>query len=130
EMGRVAVEQLDKGVTEKRNTAAVMGGPTMGTVAEKKTTDFAKGRELLFVPGRGGIGEDLDNQANTNCDKMARKTNSKRRVLYDPEQLGEEAYRSLLKEPAIQEGLRIVQSANAIILGIGDAVAMAKRRHT
>ncbi|MBA5819253.1 hypothetical protein H3281_26730, partial [Escherichia coli] len=41
-----------------------------------------------------------------------------------------EAYRSLLKEPAIQEGLRLVQSANAIILGIGDALAMAKRRHT
>lgn len=107
-----------------------MGGSTMATVAEMMTTDFAKGRELLFVPGRGGIGEDLDNQANTICDKMATKTNTKHRVLYVPEQLGEEAYRSLLKEPAIQEGLRLVQSANAIILGIGDALAMAKRRHT
>lgn len=130
EMGRVAVEQLDMALTEKRNIVAVMGGSTMATVAEMMTTDFAKGRELLFVPGRGGIGEDLDNQANTICDKMATKTTTKHRVLYVPEQLGEEAYRSLLKEPAIQEGLRLVQSANAIILGIGDALAMAKRRHT
>ncbi|KXW99704.1 hypothetical protein AWI95_14740 [Listeria monocytogenes] len=61
---------------------------------------------------------------------MATKTNTKHRVLYVPEHLGEEAYRSLLKEPAIQEGLRLVQSANSIILGIGDARALGRRSET
>ncbi|WP_239255323.1 sugar-binding transcriptional regulator [Listeria ilorinensis] len=130
EMGRMAVKQLDFALTEKRNIVAVMGGSTMATLAEMMTPDFAKGRELLFVPGRGGIGEDLDNQANTICDKLATKTGTKHRVLYVPEQLGEEAYRSLLKEPAIQEGLSLVQSANVIVHGIGEAMTMAKRRHT
>ncbi|EFI84866.1 sugar-binding transcriptional regulator [Listeria grayi] len=129
EMGRTAIQQLDMALTEKKNVIAVMGGFTMATVAEMMTPDFAKGRELLFVPGRGGLGEDLDNQANTICDKLATKTRTKHRVLYVPEQLGEEAYRSLLKEPSIQEGLRLVQSANAIIHGIGDAMTMASRRH-
>ncbi|WP_163655220.1 sugar-binding transcriptional regulator [Listeria sp. PSOL-1] len=130
ELGRVAVKELDGALTEKRNIVAVMGGSTMATLAEMMTSNFAKGRELLFVPGRGGIGEDLDNQANTICDKLATKTGTKHRVLYVPEQLGEEAYRSLLKEPTIQEGLQLVQSANVIVHGIGDALTMAKRRHT
>lgn len=130
EMGRAAIQQLDMALTEKKNIIAVMGGSTMATVAEMMTPDFAKGRELLFVPGRGGIGEDLENQADTICDKLATKTHTKHRVLYVPEQLGEEAYRSLLKEPSIIEGLRLVQSANAIIHGIGDAMTMAYRRHT
>ncbi|WP_088809779.1 MULTISPECIES: sugar-binding transcriptional regulator [Listeria] len=130
EMGRVAVKQLDLALVEKRNVVAVMGGSTMATFADTMPSDFAKGRELLFVPGRGGIGEDLDNQANTICDRIATKTGTKHRVLYVPEQLGEEAYQSLMKEPAIQEGLRLVQSANAIVHGIGDALTMAKRRHT
>lgn len=130
EMGRVAVKQLDLALTEKRNIIAIMGGSTMAAFADTMPSDFAKGRELLFVPGRGGIGEDLDNQANTICDRIATKTGTKHGVLYVPEQLGEEAYRSLLKEPAIQEGLRLVQSANAIVHGVGDALTMAKRRHT
>ncbi|MBC2369784.1 sugar-binding transcriptional regulator [Listeria booriae] len=130
EMGRVALAQLDISLTENENIIAVMGGSTMATLAEMMTPDFAAGRELLFVPGRGGLGEDLNNQANTICDRMATKTNSKHRMFYVPEQLGEEAYQSLLKEPAIQEGLRLVQSANAILHGIGDAMTMAERRHT
>ena len=60
---------------------------------------------MLFVPARGGIGEDVKNQANTICSKMAEKTGSKHRVLYVPDQVSKEMYESMMKEPEIHEVL-------------------------
>lgn len=46
---------------EKRNIVVVMGGFIMVIVVEMMIIDFVKGRELFFVFGCGGIGEDFDN---------------------------------------------------------------------
>lgn len=55
-----------------KNIVAVTGGTTIEAVAEMMTPD-SKNRELLFVPARGGLGEDVKNQANTICAHMAEK---------------------------------------------------------
>ncbi|NIK14001.1 DNA-binding transcriptional regulator LsrR (DeoR family) [Saccharococcus thermophilus] len=71
EMGRACVicmkERLKNG-----DIVAVTGGTTMAAVAEMMTPD-AKLNDLLFVPARGGLGENVENQANTICAKMAEK---------------------------------------------------------
>lgn len=118
-----------KRLLDGENIIAVTGGSTMAAVAEQLTPDLGK-KELLFVPARGGIGEDVRNQANVICANMAQNTRSKHRVFYVPDQVSEKIYESLIKEPSIHEILALIQSSNMVIHGIGDAITMAEHRNT
>jgi central glycolytic genes regulator len=111
------------------NIIAVTGGTTMAAVAETLTPEFGE-KNLLFVPARGGLGEDVNNQANTVCAIMADKTNSRHRVFYVPDQVSSEIYESFIKEPLIYEVLGLIKSASMVLHGIGDAITMAERRST
>ena len=129
ELGKASADQLDIYLEEK-SVIAVTGGTTMAYTAEMLNPDMGKGRDLIFVPARGGIGEDVKSQANVICATMAEKTDSLYRVLYVPDQVGREVYDSLLKEPAITEVLSIIKTADIVLHGIGDALIMATRRGT
>ncbi|WP_442596153.1 sugar-binding transcriptional regulator [Neobacillus sp. D3-1R] len=113
----------------EKNIIAVTGGTTMAAVADKLTPDIVSG-DVLFVPARGGIGEDVQNQANTICSIMATNTKQKHRVFYVPDQVSEEIYASFMKEPMIKEVVEIIRSASMVLHGIGDAITMAERRKT
>ncbi|WP_066366029.1 sugar-binding transcriptional regulator [Neobacillus fumarioli] len=126
ELGKACAISMKK-LLKGNNIIAVTGGSTMAAVAERLTPELSDG-ELLFVPARGGVGEDVHNQANSICSKMAERTHSKHRVLYVPGQVSAEIYDSLAKEPEIHEVLTLIQSANMVLHGIGDAITMAERR--
>ncbi|EUJ39988.1 sugar-binding transcriptional regulator [Brochothrix campestris] len=126
---RAMITALDK-VLIDGDVIAVNGGTTMAEIAGIAPANFANGRDLLFVPARGGLGEELSNQANTICSRLAEKTGTRHRALYVPEQVTESTYRSLLAEPTVRDTLNLLQSANAVLHGIGDAVTMTQRRHT
>ncbi|KQL53112.1 hypothetical protein AN964_06040 [Heyndrickxia shackletonii] len=128
ELGRACAIRMKEHLDGK-NIIAVTGGTTMATVADMLTTDFAE-KEIVFVPARGGIGEDVKNQANTICAKMAENTGSQHRVLYVPDQVSKEVYESIVKEPMIKEVLSLIKNANMVLHGIGEAYTMAKRRKT
>lgn len=130
ELGRAAANSMKSSLKEK-NIIAVTGGSTMAAVADRLTPEFlAKDQECLFVPARGGIGEDVKNQANTICATMADNTDSKHRVLYVPDQVSREMYESITKDTAINEVLCLIKSASMVLHGIGDAITMAERRKT
>ncbi|RBW71619.1 sugar-binding transcriptional regulator [Bacillus taeanensis] len=125
EMGRFAVAIL-KARLKNQAVIAVTGGTTLAAVAEMMTPEPRL--ELLFVPARGGLGEQVENQANTICAKMASKAMGDYRLLHVPDQLSEEAYQSLIAEPNVKERLELIQSARMVIHGIGEANTMAVRR--
>ncbi|WP_057896879.1 sugar-binding transcriptional regulator [Liquorilactobacillus oeni] len=127
-MGKLVDESLEALLPEGRNVIAVMGGTTMATVADCLTPHLAEKRELLFVPARGGLGESPQIQANNVSAKMALRTGGKHRALYVPEQLSEEAYEPLLKEPSIQKVISLIRNSDAVIHSVGDALEMAERR--
>jgi central glycolytic genes regulator len=127
ELGRACALCM-KNSLKGKNIIAVTGGTTMATVAEMLTPDL--GKDILFVPGRGGIGEDVQNQANTICAKMAERTQSSHKVLYVPDQVSSETYHMMLKEPHIKEVLGLIKSASMVLHGVGDAMTMAQRRRT
>ncbi|MGE6257465.1 sugar-binding transcriptional regulator [Heyndrickxia sporothermodurans] len=129
ELGRACVKRMKKRLVEE-NIIAVAGGTTMATVAEALTLSFGEEANILFVPARGGIGEDVKNEANSVCARMAENTGSKHRVLYIPDQVSDEVYQSFVKEPIIIEVLNLIKKANMVLHGIGDANVMAKRRKT
>lgn len=128
EMGRACAARLKERLSS-HSIVAVTGGTTLAAVAEMMTADPKQG-DVLFVPARGGLGEHVENQANTICAKMAEKAAGNYRLLHVPDYLSNEAYQSLIEEPAVKEVLQLIQSANIVIHGIGDAITMAKRRKT
>jgi central glycolytic genes regulator len=128
EMGRAAVACM-KQFMDHKTIIAVTGGTTLASVADRMTPD-PKNKDVLFVPARGGLGEQVENQANTICAKMAGKAMGHYRLLHVPGQLSQEAYQSLIEEPEVKEVLYQIKSARMVIHGIGDAITMAERRKT
>lgn len=126
ELGRACVSALKERMKEK-DVIAVMGGTTLAAVAEMMTPDD-KTREVVFVPARGGLGEQVENQANTISAELAHRANAEYRLLHVPDQLSEEAYSSLVLEPSVKDILKLIQSASTVIHGIGEATTMARRR--
>ncbi|MBM7690984.1 central glycolytic genes regulator [Peribacillus deserti] len=124
ELGKECASCIKRNLSGE-NIIAVTGGSTLAAVADMLTPDS---RKTLFVPARGGLGEDVHNQANTIAANMAAKMNSSYRVLYVPEQVSKEAYLSFMKEPAIKEVISLIKTANIVVHGIGDANVMAGRR--
>lgn len=126
EMGRAGARLL-KQWAQPDQVVAVAGGTTVAAVAEMMTA--APGlKETTFVPARGGLGEAVELEANYIASLMAQKSGGKYRLMHVPDQLSEEAYQTLVKEPHIQEMLKVLRSSRMVIHGIGDATAMAIRR--
>lgn len=128
EMGKACAVLLQKRI-EPAQTIAVTGGTTIAAVAEAMKP-FENAKTCLFVPARGGIGEKEENQANTIAAKMARQANGEYRLLYVPDPLSETSYQTMIKEPTVKEIQHIIKDTDVVLHGIGDAMAMAKRRKT
>lgn len=128
ELGKAGALRMKK-VLSGENIIAVTGGTTMATIA-KMLNPIPESKNLLFVPARGGLGEDVKNQANTIVAKMAEKMRSSYRVLYVPDQVSDESYISIMKEPSIKEVISLIKASDIVIHGIGEASMMAKRRNT
>ncbi|MDX8360642.1 MULTISPECIES: sugar-binding domain-containing protein [Bacillaceae] len=128
EMGRASVACIKKRLKDN-SIVAVTGGTTLAAVAEMMTPN-TESKETLFVPARGGLGENVKNQANTICAKMAEKAMGNYQLLHVPDQVSTEAYQSIIEEPAIKEVLTLIKSSSIVIHGIGDAKTMAIRRKT
>ncbi|WP_082233420.1 sugar-binding transcriptional regulator [Halobacillus massiliensis] len=128
EMGRACVEYM-RSVLKPRDTIAITGGTTMAAVAEMMTP-LQEADHCMFVPARGGLGERVENQANTICAEMAKKARGDYRLLYVPDPLSEDSYQTIIEEPSIKEILYMIRNASIVVHGVGDAVMMAKRRKT
>lgn len=128
EMGKACIHFL-KSIIQPNAVIAVTGGTTMAAVADVMTP-LNKDGNYLFVPARGGIGEKMENEANTIVAKMASKANGNYRLLYVPDFLSENSYQSIINEPSIHEVLLHIQRANIVLHGIGEAFTMAARRKT
>ncbi|SDK05653.1 sugar-binding transcriptional regulator [Sediminibacillus albus] len=126
EMGKAAVDFL-RSILHANQTIAVTGGTSMAAVAEMMTP-LERAENCMFVPARGGLGERVENQANTICAEMAKKANGEYRLLYVPDPLSEESYQSIIGEPSVKEILHLIKQADVVIHGIGDAWTMAQRR--
>nr|WP_156647123.1 sugar-binding domain-containing protein [Lentibacillus sp. JNUCC-1] len=127
-MGQACVSYL-RAHLDNVSTIGVTGGGTMAAVAGMMPTLKTPNR-ILFVPARGGLGEHVENQANSIAAQMAKQANGDYRLLYVPDPLSDSTYKSMMTEPGILEVMQLIKSADMIIHGIGDALTMARRRKT
>lgn len=127
-MANQTVEIMNRLLGDKKQIISVMGGTTLNEVANYMDSDLGKNRELLFVPARGGLGDDPMIEANVIAQRMAQQTGGQFHGLYAPEYVHEQIYQDLLKEPEIKNTLQLVESASLILYSIGNPIEMAKRR--
>ena len=127
ELGRAAVTYLTE-IVEQDVTIAVTGGTTMASVANAMVP--LESASCTFVPARGGIGEEVDYQANTIAAKMAIAEKGDYRLLYVPDPLSEALYQTMIHEESIKETLTLIRNAPIVLHGIGEALTLAQRRKT
>ncbi|MGM8212031.1 sugar-binding transcriptional regulator [Virgibacillus sp. W0430] len=128
EMGKAVVSYL-KNYLQTDTTIAVTGGTTMAAVADVMAP-LGSEHKCLFVPARGGVGEKVENQANTIAAKMAEKEKGDYRLLFVPDPLSESSYQTMMNEPSINDTVQVIKAAAIVLHGVGDALTMAKRRKT
>lgn len=129
DMGRALARTMQLLLPLGKITIAVMGGTTLARAARQMNYQLSTGRDLMFVPARGGVGETVDIQANSVAAAMAESTGGSYKVLYIPENVSSETYAPLLKEPAVKEVLQLIDNSSVVIHSVGEALVMARRRN-
>ncbi|AVK85959.1 hypothetical protein C3943_21925 [Lysinibacillus sp. B2A1] len=107
---------------------AVTGGKSVASL-----TPFlhpAHAQNITFVAARGGIGHEMQMQANTLVATFAMQMDAQYRTLFLPEHLSEQAYQAMLTEPMVTEMMDYYEHADCVIHGIGSAEEMALRRNS
>lgn len=126
EIAKATARYLDQALNDG-DVLAVTGGTTLAEVA-RSLPNASKERDALVVPARGGLGEDVEIQANTVAATLAQALGGSYRLLHVPDDLGEEAMATISEEPKIKEMLELIRSARIVLHGIGTAEEMARRR--
>lgn len=128
ELGRATANILGQYLNENNMIVAVSGGTVMANVAE--AINFSQ-PSVTVVPARGGLGEHVENQANTIAATMANKLGGKYRMLHVPDGVSEEMMGVILLDSSnnnIHSVTDMIKQANVLIHGIGQAREMAVRR--
>ncbi|WP_044641241.1 sugar-binding transcriptional regulator [Risungbinella massiliensis] len=128
-LGRAAGHLLMELVGSEKKVIAVTGGSTMRAIAETMTPS-ARLKRALFLPARGGVGESARKEANFVVTLLAERAGGSYRLFHVPEQLSESAYLALADEPKIRDTLAMLQQADIVVYGIGEAKKMAVRRES
>lgn len=126
DLARVTADYLNRHLQEGA-ILAVTGGTTLAEVAGALVSPVGQ-RDIMVVPARGGLGEEVEIQANTVAANIAKGLGANYRLLHVPDDLQAETMQSISNEPKIKEVLDLLHQANIVLHGIGSAEEMAKRR--
>lgn len=126
EIGRFTA-QLVKDMLHDGDILAVTGGSTLAQVANSMRVN-GQPLDVMVVPGRGGLGEEVEIQSNTIAATIAKKIGGRYQLLHIPDSIKEENVDRILAEPSIQRILKSLQGANILLHGVGSAEEMARRR--
>ena len=127
EIGRAGARILLKLLGDgKQHIVAVTGGTTVAAMAEN-----VHGLEpnTIVVPARGGLGDNIELQANTIATVLAGRLKAKYRQLYVPDSVSSDILNSILAEDAgVKSVVETIKNADILVHGMGQAEVMAKRR--
>lgn len=125
DVGRAAAHRVHR-LLQSGMTMAVTGGSTMREMAEGMQSSIPM--NVMVVPARGGMGADVDTQANTIAADIANRIGGHYRVIHLPDSLNQEALDGLRRLPEVEEVLELMQRAELVVHGIGRADVMARQR--
>ncbi|MFW6386701.1 MAG: sugar-binding transcriptional regulator [Bacillota bacterium] len=126
EIGRRAAVLLKESL-EDGDILAVTGGETLAQVADSMRPG-KEPRDVLVVPGRGGLGEKVEIQANTIASQIAKKLGGDYRLLHIPDSIKKENLSAIRAESSIKKTLEYLEDTSILLHGVGTAEKMATRR--
>ncbi|MGL4738833.1 MAG: sugar-binding transcriptional regulator [Cellulosilyticaceae bacterium] len=126
-LGKSAANVLCQ-ILHNGDTVAVTGGTTIAKMVELMPTKHSHYPDVLVVPARGSIGEQMEFQASTMSVSLAKKLGARFEQLHIPDNLSESAIETIKKEPHIQNTLQKMAKSDMIVFGVGDATVMSERR--
>lgn len=126
EMGKSAAVHL-KAILKDKNVIALTGGTSVKKMVDNmpKTNDY---RDILIVPARGGLGRNVEIQANTLVAKLADKLSADYKMLQLIDNVDYAEIFAILNEESIKEVVEHIHKANILIYGIGKSDEMAIKR--
>ncbi|WP_079427885.1 sugar-binding transcriptional regulator [Clostridium oryzae] len=126
ELGRAAANHI-RSMIKDDDIIALTGGSTIREVVQcmPKLNSF---KDVLVVPARGGMGKDVEIQANTLAASFAKKIGAVYKLLHIPDNISDRALDTMLNEKDIKDIIHSIKRANILIYGIGRADQMARRR--
>lgn len=127
DVGKISSKLLLK-VLKKSKILGITGGNTMAQLAEEMQTSSSY-NDLLVVPARGGMGKSLETQSNNIAAKLAQKLDGTYKLLHVPDNIGREAYETLLQIAEIRELIDKINDIDTLVFGMGRADKMARRRN-
>lgn len=126
ELGRATANLLAQHLNDHDMIVAVSGGTVMANVAE--AVNFSR-PSVTVVPARGGLGGQVEYQANSIAASMANRLGGKYRMLHLPDGVSEEMVANMLaSNNNILPVAEMIKKSNILIHGIGQAREMAVRR--
>ncbi len=126
DIGRIASSYIREFIDDNQ-VVGVTGGTTMAQVAKEMTLS-RQSRDVLVLPARGGVGKNVETQANNIAAKLADKLGGTYKLLHMPDNINKEALETMLKLPEIKELVDKIKEMDILVFGIGRADEMAKRR--
>lgn len=126
DLARLTAEYINQHLNDG-TVLAVTGGTTLAEVASALAASPIK-RDITVIPARGGLGEEVEIQANTVAANIAKGLGASYRLLHVPDDLGEKSIQSITEEPKIKELLELLRRASMVLHGVGLAEEMARRR--
>lgn len=127
EIGRAAAGILIGLISDgSEHVVAVSGGSTMAAMAANVSRSAPK---TVVVPARGGLGDNVEDQANTIASVLARRFGAKYKQLYVPDGVSEDILNSILAEDVtVKSVVEVIRRADILVHGMGRADIMAVRR--
>ena len=124
EIGRAAARILSRLLGDgKKHIVAVSGGTTMAANISGSHP------QTVVVPARGGLGDNVELQANTIATVLAQRMGASYRQLYVPDSVSEEILNSILAEDTgVKAVVDIIKQADILVHGVGQAAVMARHR--
>lgn len=116
-----------RSILKDGDVLAVTGGSTLAKVADSLSSDGVS-RDVVVVPARGGLGEDVNLQANSIAAKLAQGLGGSYRLLHAPDNVIPGLLETITNEPHIRDVIALGRRAQVLLHGIGTAEEMAKRR--
>lgn len=114
-------------VLKPDDVVSITGGSTMLEFSKAIKTE-KKYNDVTIVPARGSMGKIVETQTSNIVSNISKKLNSYYKLLNIPDELSEEAKKSLIQEPEIKNTLEYIEKSDILVFGIGRADEMAKRR--
>jgi central glycolytic genes regulator len=126
DLARVTADYLYSNLQDG-SILAVTGGTTLAEVGSALAKPLGK-RNITVIPARGGLGEEVEIQANTVAANIAKGLGVSYRLLHISDDLQASTMHTIAAEPKIKEILEMLRRADMVLHGIGSAEEMAQRR--